>query len=73
MSDLQSLQDRVTQLEELFSHQERFLQQLNEVALQLRAECDSLKIGFQERIGQLEAVVQSQSATCDPDEKPPHY
>ena len=47
MPELPSLQDQVIQLEELVTHQEHLIQQLNEVLLQVRSDCDCMKISFQ--------------------------
>lgn len=73
MSDEQRLRDRVIQIEELLSHQEHLIQQLNEVVLQLRRDQDRLRAQFQERIDRLEGQLDSQSSPYDPNEKPPHY
>ena len=73
MPELSSLQDQVIQLEELVTHQEHLIQQLNEVLLQVRADCDRMKTSFQEKIDRLESLVEHQMSDYDPDEKPPHY
>tara|TARA_B100001123_G_C14515587_1_gene712149 strand:+ start:92 stop:313 length:222 start_codon:yes stop_codon:yes gene_type:complete len=73
MPELPSLQDQVIQLEELVTHQEHLIQQLNEVLLQVRSDCDRMKISFQEKIDRLESLVEQQMSDYDPDEKPPHY
>ena len=73
MPELPSLQDQVIQLEELVTHQEHLIQQLNEVLLQVRSDCDRMKTSFQEKIDRLESLAEHQLSDYDPDEKPPHY
>lgn len=73
MPDGPSLSDRVLQLEELLSHHEHRLQQLNEVVVDLLADHDSAKAKFQVRLDRLVSLVQTASEPLDPDEKPPHY
>ncbi len=69
----ETLVARVIQLEELVSHQEHLLQQLNNVVSELRSECDDLKDMFGERCDRLESLIENQSEGDSPDEKPPHY
>ena len=73
MSDEPSLEQRVIQIEELLSHHEHVIQQLNEVVLQLRADHDSLTAKLLQRIDRLEAQLVNLSTPYDPNEKPPHY
>ena len=73
MSDEQRLRKRVIQIEELLSHQEHVIQQLNDVVLQLRAEHDSVTLKLQQRIDRLETQIDTLSSPYDPNEKPPHY
>ena len=73
MSQEDSLSERVRQLEELLSHQDRRYEQLNDVVVQLRADYDRMKSGLQRRIDQLESRIDDRSAMPDPNEKPPHY
>ncbi len=68
-----SIADRVTKLEELLAHQEHQFQQLNDSVLELLADHDRVKATLLERIAQLETHADNQSASFDPDEKPPHY
>ena len=69
----ETLVARVIQLEELVSHQEHLLQQLNNVVSELRSECDDLKDMLGERCDRLESLIENQSEGDLPDEKPPHY
>jgi uncharacterized coiled-coil protein SlyX len=73
MPDSNLLADRVHQLEELLSHQDRRHEQLNGEVVQLRNDLDRMKAGLQRRVDQLESRVDDQSSLPDPDEKPPHY
>jgi uncharacterized coiled-coil protein SlyX len=69
----ETLVARVIQLEELVSHQEHLLQQLNNVVSELRSECDGLKDMLGERCDRLESRIENQSSGDLSDEKPPHY
>ena len=76
MSDFEALQQRVVQLEELFSHHQHDVQQLNEVILQLRSELDALQIKYANQQTRLEAIQESQAQAASDDladQKPPHY
>jgi len=74
MTDTSSLEHRLIQLEELVTHQQHVLQQLDEVIVQLRSDADQLTktiLSQQDRIQWL-----AENATADqtpPDERPPHY
>jgi len=68
-----SLNDRVIQLEELVSHQDHLLQQLNRVIVQLQAEHNELRSAMQRHVDRLESRIESQTDRMDPNEKPPHY
>ena len=73
MSDLKTLQQRITQLEELIAHQDHRVDQLNEVVVGLRAESDRMQGTLARRIDQLESQLDGQASPMDPNEKPPHY
>lgn len=73
MSNSDSLDERVQQLEELISHQDHRYEQLNAVLVELRADYDRMKSGLQRRVDQLESRIDDRTAAHDPDEKPPHY
>ena len=69
-----SPQDRVVRLEELFSHHQHMVQQLNEVIVQLRSEVENLKARSARQEARLQQVADKQASLDDqPDEKPPHY
>ena len=68
-----SLEERVLQLEELVSHQERLVEELNGVLVELRVEHDQLKKTVSSQVQNLEAKLESQANPLDPNEKPPHY
>ena len=68
-----NLQERLTKLEELSSHQELLLQQLHQVTLELRTEHEQLKTRTKLQIDQLKLQLASRSSELDPDENPPHY
>ena len=76
MSDIEALLQRVVQLEELFSHHQHHVQQLNEVIVQVRDELDALQIKYANQQSRLESLQESQALAEreDPtDQKPPHY
>ncbi len=76
MSQVAALQQRVVQLEELFSHHEHHVQQLNGVILELRDELDALRRTYQRQQQQLESLRDQQTSALprEPgEEKPPHY
>lgn len=68
------LQDRVTQLEELFSHQQHLVQQLNEEVVNLRAVIDRLEYRHGVQEDRLKWLIDNRLTLDDiPNEKPPHY
>lgn len=67
------LGDRVTQLEEIVSHQERLLNELNEIVVRLRAEHDELRRNTKLHVDRLEARLENSSHDHDSIDKPPHY
>ena len=69
----QSLEQRLTQLEELFSHQQHLVQQLDQVTVQLRADLVALDKRVADQQTQLEWLTQNNSPIDDREEKPPHY
>lgn len=73
MSDEQLLTERVQRLEELVAHQEHTISQLNELVVELRADCEKLVKQFLASVDRLEADIESRLGGIDPDEKPPHY
>ena len=73
MSDLKTLEDRLTRIEELVSHQDYQVQQLNDAVLRMQTDFDGVKARLQEQIEKLESRVDERALTQDPNEKPPHY
>ena len=68
------LSDRVLQLEELVSHQEHLVQQVNEVVVQLRAEVARLDLKLTEQQARLTWLAEDPSGDATlGEEKPPHY
>lgn len=73
MTEVEALRRRVVQLEELFSHHEQLVHQLNETLVALRADHDQLRAQYLEQGQRLAAVADRQATPMDPNEKPPHY
>ncbi len=74
MSDVERLQKRIVQLEEVISHQENTVQKLNESVIDLRTELDRLETRFTQQEGRIRSLAEHHEASSDPlDEKPPHY
>lgn len=68
-----SLEQRLTQLEELLTHHQHLVQQLNEATVQLRADIVALNKRVAGQQKQLEWLTQNSSPVDDREEKPPHY
>ena len=73
MTELEALQRRVLQLEELFAHHEQLVQHLNETLVGLRADHDKLQATHIEQSRRLASLAEQQATPLDPDERPPHY
>ena len=76
MPDNDTLLKRVVQLEELFSHHQHHVQQLNEVIVQMRDELDALKAKCAKQQSRLDSLSESRAFAEDEDladQKPPHY
>ncbi|MBC8356102.1 MAG: SlyX family protein [Planctomycetes bacterium] len=74
MSETEPLERRIVQLEELVSHQEHTVQQLNEAVVQLRKELDHVEAKCNEQEGRIRSLSENPMGQRDPlDEKPPHY
>ncbi len=76
MSEIDTLRQRVVQLEELFSHHQHHVQQLNEVIVEVRDELDALKIKCANQQSRLESLADSRALAEGEDladQKPPHY
>ena len=72
MVDVDALQQRILQLEEVVSHQQHLLEQLTQVIVQLRKENDDWRRKLDLRVEQLETQPGQQAGDL-PHEKPPHY
>ena len=66
------LHERMTRVEEQLMHQQHFVQQLNEVIIELRTELDAATKKLQKSDEQIEWLLQKQEDGL-PNEKPPHY
>ena len=74
MSESKAFEVRITQLEETVLHQERLVQQLNEIVIQLRAGLEKLEAENEERRRQVKWLTENNSIIEDrADKKPPHY
>ena len=74
MSETQLLQGRIVQLEELFSHQEHLVSQLNEAVVQLRKDLSRAEAKCNEQETRIRLLAEQQVTERDPvEEKPPHY
>lgn len=74
MSETEPLQRRIMQLEELFSHQEHLVHQLNEAVIDLRGELARVEAKCNEQEGRIRSLAEHRVTQRDPiDEKPPHY
>lgn len=76
MSDFERLQQRVLQLEELFSHHQLQVEQLNDVILELRGAVEKLETQVtiqQRRLEALQAREANPESDDPADHKPPHY
>ena len=74
MSETEALQRRIMQLEELFSHHEHLVYQLNEAVVQLRKDLARVEARCAEQDGKIRSLAERHVTQRDPiDEKPPHY
>lgn len=74
MSETEPLRRRIVQLEELFSHHEHLVHQLNDAVIQLRTELASVAAKCKEQDGRIRSITEHQETARDPlEEKPPHY
>ena len=74
MSESKAFQVRITQLEETVLHQERLVEQLNDIVIQLRADFAKIETENEERRRQVKWLTENNSIVEDRvDEKPPHY
>jgi uncharacterized coiled-coil protein SlyX len=74
MSETEPLLRRIVQLEELFSHHEHLVHQLNDAVVQVRKELAIVEAKCREQEGRIRSISEHQETIRDPlDEKPPHY
>ena len=74
MSESKAFQVRITQLEETVLHQERLVEQLNEIVIQLRADLEKMETENEEQRRQVKWLTENNSIIEDrADKKPPHY
>ena len=64
--------DRVVQLEEIFTHQQQVIDELNQVLIQMREEHDRLCKKVETQQSQIEWLIDNLSEAPS-NEKPPHY
>ena len=70
----QTLEERVTRLEEIHSHHQHLMDQLNEVIVGLRRDLTRLEKRYDEQQSRLKTLMADHSVIeDDPDERPPHY
>ena len=74
MSESKAFQVRITQLEETVLHQERLVEQLNEIVIQLRADLEKMETENEGQRRQVKWLTENNLIIEDrADEKPPHY
>ena len=74
MSESKAFQVRITQLEETVLHQERLVEQLNEIVIQLRADLEKMATENEEQRRQVKWLIENNSIIEDrEDENPSHY
>lgn len=67
------LNDRIMRLEELVSHQQHLLEQLNEVTTSLQTQLYRQQQEHKAELDRLRSQITSDSQGNLPHEKPPHY
>ena len=73
-SNLETLANRVTELEQLSAHQERMVQELNEVLVQQARRLTETEAALMRLAAKVESSSSSADTTRLPeDERPPHY
>jgi len=74
MGTIEELETRVRELEEISSHQEYLLRELNTTVFHLRAEVDRLEARYRRQQERIESINASSSGNSAPaDDPPPHY
>ena len=69
----EDLKKRIVQLEELYSHQQHYISQLNDALLNVRKELDQLSQSVSQQRSQIDWLTENQDADGPANEKPPHY
>lgn len=73
-NDNETLEERVTRLEEIHTHQQHLIDQLNEVVVGLRLDLTRLEKRYDEQQSRLKTLMADHSVIeDDPNERPPHY
>ena len=67
------LQKRIVHLEEIYTHQQQYINQLNDALVEFRREFDQLKRTVELQRSQIEWLTENQSQDGPANEKPPHY
>ncbi len=73
MNDLHLLQENVNRLQESVAFQQRTIDDLNQVILEMRAQLDRVSQQVQRQNSRIEWLSTQADSGLDPDEKPPHY
>ena len=74
MSDTHEMEQRVLVLEELVSHQEHLLRELNRTVFELRGELDRLELGYRRQQERIESLTDARTRDDAPaNDPPPHY
>jgi len=69
----ESLAERILRLEELVSHQQHLLEQLDTVAANLQQQLDKHRHDYKSELDRLRYQMSNQDGDDLPHEKPPHY
>jgi len=73
MTSADRLEATVTKLQEAVTFQQRTIDDLNEVIIELRADLDRLQQTTTAQQSRIEWLAANAATDIDPDEKPPHY
>ena len=67
------LKTSMVRLEELYSHQQHYINQLNDALIAVRKEMEQLKRTVSQQKSQIDWLTENQDAIGPANEKPPHY
>ena len=73
MNQPQQINERIVQLQETVSFQQRAIDQLNEVITQIRLELDQANLRIEKHEARLQYLAENQIVEDIPNERPPHY